>query len=137
MTHQTQIPHEALIVISTGAEAQFYRNAADDGNLKLSAVGSLEPKNLADDGPAGKRPPESSQRETDEATFSKQLARHLYSMAHAGEFDDLVLVADPDTLGELRPILHQEVTDKIVLELGKTLVNSTEDEIKRSLTSAS
>jgi protein required for attachment to host cells len=91
---------------------------------------------LDDDGPSGSRPPESSAQETDEATFAKQLAHHLYDKAHKGLFDHLVLVADPDTLGEIRPILHEEVKHKITMELNKTLVNSSATDIERSLSAA-
>ena len=71
-----------------------------------------------------------------EATFSKQLANHLYTMAHAGKFDHLVLVLDPDTMGEVRPSLHAEVQDRIVMELPKTLINNPLDDIVKSLTAA-
>jgi protein required for attachment to host cells len=45
-------------------------------------------------------------------------------------------VLDPDTLGETRPSLHVSVTDKIMLELPKTLVNNTTSEIERSILAA-
>ena len=126
-------PANAFVVVTSGAEAKFFRNDGTPHEIKLSAAGGLTPKDLDDDGPSGSRPPESSARETDEATFAKQLAHYLYAEAHKGKFDHLVLVADPDTLGEIRPILHQEVTNKITMELNKTLINSSTHDIERSL----
>lgn len=128
-------PPNAFIVITSGAEAKFFRNDGTARDIKLKHVGDLSPQNLDNEGPSGSRPPESSQQETDEATFAKQLAQHLYTKAHRGDFDHLVLVADPDTLGEIRPILHQEVTQKITSEVAKTLINSPTDDIERSLSS--
>lgn len=133
MANTPPIPKNALIVIATGGQAKLYRNQADNGSLALSSPVTLTPKNLGQEGPSGKRPPEESEQETDEATFSKQLARSLYQKAHAGEFSDLVLIADPDTLGELRPQLHQEVRDKLVFELNKTLIHADENEIVESI----
>ena len=127
------LPRNTLVVIATGAEAKLFRNRGESGEISLKADGRLTPQNLAEEGPSGKRPPESSPRETDEGTFSKQLAGYLYREAHAGKFANLALVADPDTLGELRQSLHQEVTDKLVMELDKTLINSSIDDIERSL----
>jgi len=127
------LPLNTLVVVTTGAEAKFFRNRGQSGEISLEVAGELTSRHLADDGPSGKRPPDSSPRETDEGTFSKQLAHHLYSEAHAGKFDNLALVADPDTLGELRRALHREVTGKLVMELGKTLINSSKDDIERSL----
>ena len=118
-----QLPKDALVVLATGAEAKLYRNKGQD-ELALQSVATLKPHKLLNEGPAGSRPPESSPGETAEAIFSKQLAEMLYQKAHSGEFQHLALVADPDTLGELRPLLHQEVSSKLVLELNKTLINS-------------
>lgn len=129
-------PKNAFVVVTSGAEAKFFRNDGTPQDIKLSSAGGLTPKDLDDDGPAGSRPPESSAQETDEATFAKQLANYLYAQAHKGKFDHLVLVADPGTLGQIRPILHLEVTDKITMELNKTLINSSTDDIERSLSAA-
>ena len=108
MTHK--IPHNALVVVADGTGARFFRNAGHERKVSLSAQGELKPANLLDDGPAGKRPPESSKQETDEATFAKQLAKELYRRAHSGDFDALVLIADPQTLGQIRPTLHKAVS---------------------------
>ena len=130
------VPHKTLIVVGTGEGAQFYRNAGKNGDLKLEHSTDLEPGDLADQGPAGKQPPDTSAKESMEATFAKILANHLYDLAQAHTFDNLILVLDPDTLGETRPSLHVSVTDKIMLELPKTLVNSPTDQIEKSILAA-
>lgn len=126
------LPNNCLILVATGAEAKLFRS--QNGSLK--ADGHWTPQNLADEGPSGKSPPEQSDRESMEATFSKQIAERLYSMAHDGRYDDLVLIADPDTLGEVRPLLHLEVTSKIKMEMDKTLINSTIEDIEKSIGAA-
>lgn len=133
---ESTCPKNALVVVTSGAEAKFFVNEGTLLDIKLRHSGNLSPKDLDDDGPSGSRPSESSIQETDEATFAKQLAHYLYDTAHKGAFQHLVLVADPDTLGEIRPILHQEVTKKITMELNKTLVNAPTDDIERSLSGA-
>ncbi len=132
----TDLPNQTLVVVTTGAEAKLFRNTGQPGEIKLKSAGELSPQDLLDDGPAGVRPPESSPRENDEATFSKQLAEYLYKQSHSGEFQDLAIIADPDTLGELRPILHKEVANKVRVEINKTLVNSNTSDIERALGSA-
>ena len=129
-------PDGTLVVVVDGTQGQTYRNRSGDGSLKLENTGQLGPKELADDGPAGSRPAESSPQETDEATFAKQLAEYLYRHAQRGDYDALVLVADPQTLGQIRPSLHKEVQDRLVKEVGKTLTNSPIPDIERSVTNA-
>ncbi len=63
--------------------------------------------------------------------FARDLSEILYAQAHKGKFDQIVIVAPPNTLGELRAELHQEVTDKIVAEIPKTLTNHPIDEIEK------
>ena len=127
------VPSACLVVVSTGTEAKLFRNAGKDGELKLVPDGQINPEDLDDEGPSGSFVPDATDHDIDEATFAKQLAGHLYQMAHSGKYEDLVLVADPVTLGQMRPLLHKEVTDKIVLQMDKTLINSTTDEIQKIL----
>ena len=127
------IPHKALIVVADGTVARFYRNTGTETKIHLAADGELHPGHLSSDGPAGHRPKDSSHQETNEATFAKQLANELYRKAHAGEYAALVLIADPHTLGQIRPSLHKEVQSRMVRELHKTLTKASIDDIVRSL----
>jgi protein required for attachment to host cells len=128
-----KIPDMALVVVADGTGARFFRNSGDESKVSLSVEGELKPTDLDDDGPAGKRPPESSKQETDEATFAKQLAKELYRRAHSGDFSALILIADPQTLGQLRPSLHKEVRDRLVAEVGKTLTKASIADIQKAL----
>ena len=128
------VPHNALVVVADGTGARFFRNSGHENKVSLSAEAEFKPANLLDEGPAGRRPPESSAQETDEATFAKQLAKELYRRAHAGDFAALVLIADPQTLGQIRPSLHKEVKERVVSELGKTLTKASINEIQKALT---
>ena len=136
MGSKNEVPDGATIVVTTGAQAKLFINKGSAQDIKLAFIGSLEPSDLNDDGPAGKSAPDMSKAELDEATFSKQLAGHLFDQVHSGKMDKVVLIADPDTLGELRPLLHKEVQDAIVLELVKTLTNHSIRDIERSLRSS-
>ncbi len=131
----SRYPHNCLIVIADGTQAQLYRNTATDGSLELKKDGELEPESLDNDNPAGTRPKESSQQENDEATFAKQLAHHLNRAAYNNQFSDLVLVADPQTLGQIRPSLDKAVNERLHSEHAKTLTTANEAEIMRSLMS--
>ena len=127
-----KFPDQTLVVVATGAEAKTFRVV--DGSLRHDA--DWKPENLDNEGPSGKRKHDMTPTDNDEATFSKQIAEKLYALAYQGAVDHFVIVADPQTLGEIRPLLHLEVTDKIVLELAKTLINSPVADIERSLRAA-
>lgn len=133
----SSLPQTAMVLVATGTKAKVFTMSNKGQGLSLRFDDDLEPGNLADQGPAGKSPPEQSAAESMETTFSKILSNWLYYAGHAGKFDSLILIADPDTLGEMRPLLHQEVSNKMVLELDKTLVNAPMDDIVTAITKAS
>lgn len=123
------IPENTLVVVTTGTDARFFRTEGRGNAMTLRSDGHLQPAKLDDDGPAGKRPPESSLQETDEATFAKQLAEKLYKDAHQNNFKNLILISDPGTLGQIRNSLHKTVQEKVLDQIPKTLIHATVDNI--------
>jgi protein required for attachment to host cells len=141
----TKLTKGTWIVIADGEKVLFLENVtdADDPNLKVIGVEATEnpathaqgedrPGRRADGGPGHR----SAMEETDwhrlgKDRFAHDLAAQLYTAAHAGRFDRLVLVAAPHTLGALRKSLHGAVVDRIVAEIASDLTNLPRDEIER------
>ncbi len=124
------IPAGAWVVVADGGRARMLHNVGDGTSLELRQRMLVEPQDLDTEGPSGSQPKE---MDTDEATFAKQLARRLNDAALKQEFAHLVLIADPQTLGHMRPLLHKETLDRLVGELAKTLTNAPLEDIERSL----
>lgn len=127
------VPHDALVVVADGQKAILLRNVGQGGEISLREEQRLTPKDLESDGPSGARPVEQSPRETDEATFAKQMAAALHRMHEASEFKALVLVADPQTLGQLRDAMHKSLQAALVLTLHKNFTNHSVGEITKAL----
>ena len=127
------LPEDALVVVADGEGARVFRNRGERGAVSLHQYELLELMNLDDDGPAGRMPDESTSRQIDEATFAKQLANGLNDAALKQRYEHLVLVADPKTLGRVRPLLHKEAAQRVVAEIGKDLTNMPLEGIERSL----
>jgi protein required for attachment to host cells len=56
-----------------------------------------------------------------EERFAGQVADKLYRLAHARAFDNLIVVAPPKVLGNLRAAFHAEVTTRVQAEVAKDL----------------
>lgn len=128
-----RIPADAMVVVADGGGARIFRNAGTDYKLSLKQQQQITPQDLDDDGPSGSSPSEQTGQQTDEATFAKQLAHHLNHGALTNAYAHLVLVADPQTLGQVRPQLHKETLARMHGELAKTLTNSPLADIERAL----
>ncbi len=124
------------ILVASGGEARLFHSEGQNEAFALKQVQLLQPENLLDEGPAGHRPPESDPQGTDEATFAKQLAHRLNAAALRNEYEYLVLMADPQTLGRMRPQLHKETARRIVVEIAKTFTNAPIEVIRDALLKA-
>lgn len=131
------LPTDTLVVVADGEGARIFRNRGEDGAVSLHQYELLELMNMNDDGPAGSLPGESTSRQIDEATFAKQLAKGLNDGALKQQYQHLVLVADPATLGRVRPLLHKEASQRLLAEFAKDLTNSRLDDIEQLIARAS
>lgn len=140
----TKLKHGAWVLVADGEKALFLRNDLDTQDFDLSVVLIEEQENPSDREQSANRPgrmhdggpgQKSALDDTDwhelaKERFASDMADILYKQAHKRKFDEIVLIAPPSTLGELRKELHQEVTDKVIAEIPKTLTNHPIDKIE-------
>ncbi|MHA6263246.1 host attachment family protein [Arenibacterium sp. CAU 1754] len=122
------------IVVADSEKALLMRNVTDDEDPHFEIIGredqtpanepADQPGRNADTAPGAK----SAMQGTDwhalaRDGFAKDLSDLLYSHAHKGAFDNLVIAAAPQLLGALRLELHSEVEKRIIAEIPKTLTN--------------
>lgn len=128
-----RVPKGTMVIVADGGGARVLRNVGAAFEPELVQEELVEPQNINDDGPAGSIPTETRGEEIDEATFAKQLAHWINERALANGFEHLVLMADPQTLGQIRPSLHKTVGDKLVGEIDKNMSNAPLEDIVRAL----
>ena len=107
-------PH-TWIVIANGAHVRLLRNTGTATAVKLAE----EAAPVLDDpdvGPSGSQPQGANLAE---AAFNRRLALWLSNQALNHRFEQLVLVADPVSMGELRPQLHPQVSALTLAEITK------------------
>jgi protein required for attachment to host cells len=145
-----EVKHNAVVMVADGRKMLFLRNEGDSEYPNLVVETAEEHVNPADrdqktDAPgtafSGTGPSRSSMGEVDfhaqeEERFAAEAAALLKTRALAHEFESLIIVAPPKTLGEMRKHLHREVSDRLVGEIAKDLVNRPIPEIEKALTAA-
>ena len=141
----TKLKNGTWVIIADGEKALFLENQTDGEDPFLEVFREEEQENPPNrdqaanrrgrfnDGPSVHR---SAVDDTDwhqlaKDRFAGELADSLYQKAHAGAFEQIVLVAPPGTLGELRHQMHQEVSNKVIGEIDKTLTNHALDDIEK------
>lgn len=72
----------------------------------------------------------------EEDRFAAEAAELLKKRALANNYESLIVVAPPKTLGELRKHYHKEVENRLTGELDKDLTGHPIDEIEKALQAA-
>ena len=122
-----------LVVVADGESAVLWRNRGH-GTVDLEQIETVTFAGMTNDGPSGSTPEEQSLSEQDEATFIKHLVNKLNAMALSnGLPDEVIIIADPNSLGQMRPQYHGELKRRVVRELAKTLVKSTKKQLEKAL----
>ncbi|KIT15983.1 host attachment family protein [Jannaschia aquimarina] len=141
----TRLTNGTLVVVTDSEKALFLINKTDDENPHLEVAGKKTEDNPPDreqtenrrgrvqesHAPGSRAYDETDFHELQKERFASDLADRLYKMAHAGEYDRLVLVASPQVLGVVRDEMHKEVADRLVATIDKTLTNHPLGEIER------
>lgn len=142
-----QVPHDTLVVVADGRKLLVLRNEGDaqipnlqveqkklhpnpkDSDQKTDASGQAS---STVQGTMG----ENDFHQLEEDRFAAETAAMLNKRALANEFERLIIVAPPKTLGELRKHYHQAVSDRLAGELAKDLTDHPVPQIEQALLKA-
>ena len=119
----TSIPDHALVVVADGHKARLFRRSGTGPAVTLHEETALNSSGFVAETPSGSQPGDQSPKQTEEAGFASHLAHALHDLHQHGKFQDLVLVVDPQTLGQLRKALHKTVEASVVMTVAKDLTN--------------
>ncbi len=153
-----QVPHHGCVLVADGRKMLFFRNEGDNEFLSLEVERKRIEPNPKDSDQGTDRPgrtfsgskgagvgsaasnarsayEESDFHQLEEDRFAADAAEMLKERALRNEYDSLIVVAPPSTLGELRRHYHKEVEKRLTGEIAKDLTNMPVEEIERILQS--
>ena len=134
-----KVPHRALVALANGERFKLMRNVGQPFEPKLEAVDEydLELTNFSagvrHQDPAGQR---NGSTDIDELAHGAAIAEWLNTQTLRGGIDQVVIAADPKTLGQIRQHCHKELQSRIVGEVAKDLTNSPVQAIEQALAAA-
>jgi protein required for attachment to host cells len=147
MTHY-KLSHGAWVFVGDGQKALFLINEGDEKfpNLRrLSVEEHKDPPSHEQGSDAPGRAfssangirsavEETDWHELEKERFAVSIAAKINKAAQSGAFNQIVIVAPPKILGDLRRAFSMETESKIVAEMDKNLTHHTIAEIEGLLT---
>lgn len=134
-----KLHNNAHVALVDGERFVLMRNTgqAFEPKLEQAAKPELEPTNFS----AGVRHQDPGSQQTgatdlNELAHGAAAAEWLNNKAIAGEIDELLVIADPKTLGEMRRHYHSELKSRLVGEIAKTMTNEPTGRIEAAIAAA-
>ena len=142
-----RVPHNSFVLVADGKKLLFLRNEGDGDYPKLEVEAKEEQENpptrdqksdeagrvFASAGPGHSAYAETDFHQLEEDRFAADAAEMLKDRALRNEFESLIVVAPPRTLGELRKHYHKEVQKRLAGEIAKDLTGHPVAEIEKIL----
>lgn len=134
-----KLPHKAHVAIVDGEHFTVMQNIGQPFEPKLE--GAQKPDLSATNFSAGvKHQDDVGQRtgatDLNELAHGAAAAEWLNAKAISGELSEVLVIADPKTLGEMRRHYHSELEKRIVGEIGKTMTGEPTSKIEKAIEAA-
>lgn len=138
----------AWVLVGDGRKALFFINKGSRDLLDLRVVETRIDENPATRDQGTDRPGrafasvgggrsavgDTDWHEIEEERFARAIAERINAGAEANEFSEIVIVAPPKTLGEIRKDLSKKAQGKVAGELAKDLTRHPLADIEKALT---
>ena len=145
-----ELPHKSVVLVADGRKMLFLRNDGDEVHPNLIVEAAEEQDNpatrdQATDSAGRASSPQGAARSSVEPTdfhqieedrFAAEVADMLKRRALKNDYESLIIVAPPKTLGEMRKHYHVEVSQRLKGEIDKDLTGHPIAEIEKALQNA-
>ncbi|WP_244571395.1 host attachment family protein [Mesorhizobium carmichaelinearum] len=119
--------------MADGKRLNLFRNSGDESNPKLTAS---VVEDVANENKGSGARHQSSSAQIEEDSFAAGTADLLNRQVLGGQIANLIIIAAPRTLGELRKHYHQKLSDVLIGEIAKDLTGHSAQEIEKAVVSA-
>ncbi len=132
------LPNNAIVAVVDGEKLNLFRNIGTETELSLRDA-STEGFEAAEKGAGGGR--QSSSANPDESQmaedgFAKGVVELLNQRVLSGRADNVLVIAAPRALGEMRKHYHKKLSEVLVGEIAKDLTGHSMADVEKAVNAA-
>lgn len=133
-----KIPKGTVVAVADGEILNLFRNSGDELAPQLSALADppVSTENMGSGGRHHSSAANPDDSQQDEDSFAAGIAEMLNRRVLDGKIDQLIVVAAPRTLGELRKHYHKALSAVLLGEIAKDLTGHTAADVERIIAAA-
>jgi protein required for attachment to host cells len=132
------LPRGTTVAVADGEKFNLFRNSGDEANPALTPMPEADIETV-NKGSGASHQSSSANPDHSKATedgFAGGIADLLNKRVLDGEISDLVIIAAPRTLGELRKSYHKKLSDVLRCEISKDLTGHALADIEKAIAAA-
>ena len=124
-----------LVAVVDGKNLKLFKNTGDAGSLKLTPLpaGNVATDNKGSGGRHSSSSANPADHQQDEDAFAAGVAELLNKQAMGSGIEELVVIAAPRSLGELRKHYHKTLEAKLAGEIAKDLTGHSVADIEKAV----
>jgi protein required for attachment to host cells len=126
------LPKGTIVAVADGEKFNLFSNTGDEADPTLTAMAEPDIENVN----TGSGASNQSESQAAEDGFAGGIAGLLNKRVLDGEISDLVIIAAPRTLGELRKSYHKKLSEVLRGEISKDLTGHAVHDIEKAIAAA-
>ena len=129
------LPKNTVIAVADGEKISLFQNEGDGANVKLKALATpdVDASKITSGARHSSSAANPGDSQQDEDGFSGGIAELLNKQVLDGHIKNLVIIAAPRTLGELRKHYHKSLSEILIGEIDKDLTGHSIQDIEKAL----
>jgi protein required for attachment to host cells len=130
------LPTGTIVAVADGEKLNLFSNAGTETELRLAAAPEqhVEAAGVSAGHNNSSANPDQSQAE--ESGFASGIVGMLNSQVLTNRFSNIVIIAAPKTLGEMRKHYHKKLEEVLVGEIAKDLTGHSIADIEKTINAA-
>jgi protein required for attachment to host cells len=132
------LPQGTIVAVADGEKFNLFKNTGDESKPALSAMAEPEVESVNKGSGSSHQSSSGNPDESQAAEdgFAGGIADLLNKRVLDGEIADLVIIAAPRTLGELRKSYHKKLSEVLRGEISKDLTGHALHDIEKAIAAA-
>jgi protein required for attachment to host cells len=132
------LPKGTIVAVADGEKFNLFSNTGDEASPALTAMSEPDIESVNKGSGASHQSSSGNPDESQAAEdgFAGGIAGLLNKRVLNGEISDLIIIAAPRTLGELRKSYHKKLSDVLRGEISKDLTGHAVHDIEKAIAAA-
>jgi protein required for attachment to host cells len=126
------LPKGTIVAVADGEKFSLFSNTGDEAGPTLTPMAEPDIENVN----TGSGASNQNERQAAEDGFAGGIAGLLNKRVLDGEISDLIIIAAPRTLGELRKSYHKKLSEVLRGEIPKDLTGHAVHDIEKAIAAA-